>query len=89
MHVHAPYSGCVRTTIEISDEHRSRLLEAAARRGQKGFSAIIEEALDHYFEAEESRRQRLERALKAVGGLSEPAAERFEKDARALRRSWR
>ena len=89
MHVHVHISERVRTTIEISNGHRSRLLEAAARRGQKGFSAIIEEALDHYFEAEESRRQKLERALKAVGSLSGPVAERFERDVSALRRSWR
>ena len=89
MHVHARQPRRMRTTIEISDEHRSRLLEAAARRGEKGFSAIVQEALDHYFEAGEARQQRVERALKAIGGLGGPAAERLEKHVRALRRSWR
>lgn len=42
----------MRTTIELSDEHRSRLVELAARRGEKGFSPIVEEALDLYFARE-------------------------------------
>jgi predicted transcriptional regulator len=36
----------MRTTIELKPEHRARLLELAARRGQKGLSAVIQEAID-------------------------------------------
>jgi predicted transcriptional regulator len=79
----------MRTTVEITDEQRSRLLEAAARRGEKGFSSILQEAIDHYFEAEEARQQRIQRALRAVGSLTRGQAERLQKDTRALRRSWR
>lgn len=82
-------AGAMRTTIEITDEQRSKLLEAAARRGEKGFSTIIQEALDQYFESESDRRQRVERALAAAGSLSEAAADRLEEHARKLRRSWR
>ena len=35
----------MRTTIELSSEHRARLLEIAARRHEKGFSSIIAEAV--------------------------------------------
>ena len=38
----------MRTTIEISDKHRSILLALAAQKGLRGYSGIIEEALDHY-----------------------------------------
>jgi len=38
----------VRTTIEIKPGHRARLLEVAARRGEKGFSSVIAEALESY-----------------------------------------
>lgn len=79
----------MRTTIEITDEQRSKLLEAAARRGEKGFSTIIQEALDHYFESEIARRERVAQALKTIGSLSKEAADRMEKNARQLRRSWR
>lgn len=79
----------MRTTVEISDEQRARLLEAAARRGEKGFSGIIHEALDQYFRAEADRVARLERARAALGSLAGEAADRLEKDVQSLRRSWR
>jgi hypothetical protein len=40
----------VRTTIEISDKSRSILLSLAAQRGLRGYSRILEEALDYYVE---------------------------------------
>ena len=79
----------MRTTIEISDEQRARLLEAAARRGEKGFSSIVEEALARYFDAEDERREAIRKALAAIGTLPESAADRLEKEVRKLRRSWR
>ncbi len=36
----------MRTTIEIRDEHRAKLLEMAARRGEKGFSSIVSETIE-------------------------------------------
>ena len=42
----------MRTTIEIKPEHRAKLLELAARRGQKGFSHLIAEALEAFLRAE-------------------------------------
>ena len=79
----------MRTTIEISDEQRAKLLEAAARRGEKGFSSIIQEALDHYFEGDAARRLKVDRATGAIGSLTAEEADRLEADARELRRSWR
>jgi len=40
----------MRTTIEISDRHRSILLSLAAQKGLRGYSGIIREALDYYVE---------------------------------------
>ena len=45
----------MRTTIEIKPEHRARLLELAARRGNKGFSELVGEALEAYLRAETDR----------------------------------
>jgi hypothetical protein len=36
----------MRTTIEIKPEHRARILELAATRGDKGFSTVVAEALE-------------------------------------------
>ena len=79
----------MRITIEITDEQHSKLIEAAARRSERGFSTIVREALDRYFESELVRPGGAERALEAVGSLSGAAADRLEQHARALRRSWR
>src|ERR1035437_6874271 len=53
MHVHACIdNGSVRTTIEMKPEHRARILELAANRGEKGFSTVVADALELYLEAQ-------------------------------------
>ena len=79
----------MRTTVEITDEQRAKLLQEAAGRGEKGFSSIIQEAIDRYFESQSERAERLERARRAVGALAPEEAERLEKDVKSLRRTWR
>lgn len=79
----------MRTTIEITDEQRARLLEAAAQRGEKGFSSIVQEALTQYFEAQEQRKEAVRRAVRAIGTIPATEVDRLEKDVRKLRRSWR
>ena len=79
----------MRTTIDLTDEQRAKLLHEAARRGEKGFSAIIQEAIDRYFAAEGDRREAVERARRAIGRLSGDQADRLEEEVRSLRRTWR
>jgi hypothetical protein len=45
----------MRTTIEITDHQRARLLDLAARRGAKGFSRFVQEALDDYLRKVDAR----------------------------------
>lgn len=79
----------MRTTIEIKDEHRAKLLELAARRGEKGFSRLVGEAIEGYLRSlEESDRAR-EEALALRGALSEEEATALEERTRDLRESWR
>ena len=87
MHVHACHRRSVRTTIELSDEVRGKLLALAARRGDKGFSKIVEQALERYFEEEgvAARRRRTQAALAVLGTLSERAAGELESRVKALR----
>jgi hypothetical protein len=79
----------MRTTVEITDEQRAKLLQEAAGRGEKGFSSIIQEAIDRYFESQSESAERLERARRAVGALAPEEAERLGKDMKSLRRTWR
>ena len=83
------YNRRVRTTIELKPEHRSRLLELAARRGEKGFSSVIGEALDLFLEGAGHREHLLGQALKQRGSFSEAEAAQLRREADALRRRWR
>lgn len=83
------YYGPVRTTVEIADEHRARLVELAARRKEKGFSGIISEAIEQYLRALDSAETERRKALKLRGSLSRRQTERLEKETTAIRGSWR
>ena len=79
----------MRTTVELSDSVRARLLELAARRGERGFSALVEEALERYLEDEERRRRQAEDARAVIGALTESEADELEASVRTLRERWR
>lgn len=83
------YNGEVRTTIELKPEHRARLLEMAARRGEKGFSSVIEEAVDAYLEGSAGTERLRDRALALRGALPAAQAERLRRETEDLRGSWR
>jgi len=79
----------MRTTIEIKAEHRARLVALAARRGEKGFSSLIAEALELYFRDVSAKERARRAALRLRGVLSTGEAERLRNEVRMLRESWR
>ncbi len=79
----------MRTTIEITDAQRARLLELAARRGVKGFSALVQEAVDAYLEAQAGRSEEVRLALAAIGSLDERGAGALRESVKRSRGSWR
>jgi hypothetical protein len=79
----------MRTTIELRDDQRARLLALAAHRGEKGFSRIVEEALDRYFAEVEGRDRRRDEILALRGSLSAEDAAEIRANIRDLRRRWR
>ena len=81
----------MRTTIEITDAQRARLLEMAARRGEKGFSGLVQEAIDHWLAAQRdaAEMERIRKALAVLGTLDDKAADALEASTKAIRRSWR
>jgi predicted transcriptional regulator len=79
----------MRTTIELSDAHRARLLEIAATRGQKGFSAVIEEAVAFYLEELKRRDERAQSALAARGALRQAEADELESRVHDIHERWR
>lgn len=79
----------MRTTIEITAEQRARLVEMAARRGEKGFSKLVQQALDSYLRVQAGEEEKRRRALMLKGALASGEADRLRTATRKLRESWR
>jgi len=79
----------VRTTIELSDEHRARLLALAAERGEKGFSSLVAEAVDAYLRQVGARAEARARARRLRGALSKREGDTLRDTVADWRRRWR
>jgi predicted transcriptional regulator len=79
----------MRTIIELPDEQHARLMELAARRGEKGFSRLVQEAVALYLEREATRGARVARALALRGTLRGDEAEQLATATREARGAWR
>jgi predicted transcriptional regulator len=79
----------MRTTIEMPDDLRAKLLRLAAARGEKGFSHLVQKAVRAFLESEEGREAARKKALVLRGRLSARAADAMAADVAALRERWR
>ncbi len=79
----------MRTTIEMKPEHRARLLDLAARRGEKGFSSLVAEAIQAYLDRQSDGQEARRKALAMRGTLSAKEADRLRRHAAVLRENWR
>jgi hypothetical protein len=79
----------MRTTVEMKTEHRSALLALAARRGEKGFSSVLAEAIEEFLHGEQKRAQRRRELLALGGSLSDEDAAELRNATQELRKHWR
>lgn len=79
----------MRTTIELRPEHRSALLALAVRRGQKGFSGVLEEAIEAYLRGEAKREEHRQAFHSLAGILTEDEAGELERSVEEVRARWR
>lgn len=79
----------MRTTVEMKREHRDALLALAARRGERGFSKILAEAVGEYLVRHAERQRRLKDFLAIEGSLSTKEANDLRRNVKWLRRHWR
>jgi hypothetical protein len=79
----------MRTTVELKPEHRSALLALASRRGEKGFSSVLGEAIESFLQGEVEREKRRNTLLSLAGSLSDKDGEELRRTARQLRENWR
>ena len=79
----------MRTTVEIPDEQRSQLVHLAAERGEKGFSIIVQEAIELYLSMNAARRDKIAAAQSVLGTLDDEEAEILRASVAKLRKTWR
>ena len=79
----------MRTTIEISGRHRSILLSLAAQKGLRGYSRIVEEALDYYIEHRLKTAEKKMEILKMKGSWRAEEANKIRSKLTELRENWR
>ena len=79
----------MRTTVEMKPEHRAALLAMASRRGQKGFSAVLGEAIESFLEGEVERERRRKTLLSLAGSISKKDRDDLLREVKELRQSWR
>ena len=78
----------MRTTVEIPDSQRAQLLALAARRGEKGFSALVQEALERFLR-DQQEQGAVQRALSVRGCLSAREGAELEAATTRIRSRWR
>ena len=78
----------MRTTIEISDKHRSILLSLAAQRGLRGYSRVIEEALEFYIEHRLKNAAEKIEILKMKGSWRAEETKKIRANLNELRENW-
>ena len=74
---------CMRTTVEIREEQRIALAAIAARRGLRGYSEIVQEAIDAYLA--EADGDDLDALLSLRGSLTAQEADALE---RSIAEAW-
>ncbi len=79
----------MRTTIELTNDHRSCLHSLAARRGLRGYSMLIQEAIDLYIKEMTGKEGKAEHLLKMRGTWNEEEARKFRNRLREIRKNWK
>lgn len=77
----------MRTTVEISDEQHRALSSLAQRRGLRGFSQLVQEALETYLR--DYGDDEISRLLDLEGTLSEEEEAELRERIGAARATWR
>jgi len=78
----------LRTTIEIPNDLRARLLALAAKRGIRGYSEIIQEAVQAYLDREEEREAALSEVLALPGCLTQEDSRKAHLQIKEMWNRW-
>ncbi|MCL5986311.1 MAG: hypothetical protein M1371_07065 [Actinobacteria bacterium] len=79
----------MRTTIEMSDKLRAKLLAYSALKGKRGFSEIVCEAVEEYLSKKEGIGDRVDNFRKLRGILTDEEAKEAKKIISEMWESWK
>lgn len=79
----------MRTTIELTDHQRSLLHSLAARRGLRGYSKLIQEAVDLYVQETAAKEGTVKQLLKMRGTWDQEEVRNFRNKLREIRKNWK
>lgn len=79
----------MRATIEIPDHLRPALLAVAARKGYRGYSRVIAEALEFYLKEKEAAESGLDQVLALKGAWSSAQEGEARQRLKEVRRNWK
>jgi hypothetical protein len=77
----------MRTTVEIREEQRIALAAIAAKRGLRGYSTLVQEAIDAYLA--DTSGEELDALLTLRGSLTPEQADEMERRIAEAWTSWR
>lgn len=78
----------MRTTIELSDDLISIVRAIAVKKGYRGYSKVIEDALHFYFKENEKKELGRKKILRMRGSWTLEEANRTKKRLEELRKNW-
>ena len=78
---------CMRTTVEIRDDQRLALVALASKKGIRGFSVLVQDAIDLYLA--EQRPEAIRDALALRGTLTDQEAEEMRRRIDQAWAGWR
>jgi Arc/MetJ family transcription regulator len=79
----------MRTNIELDDNYRRRVMELAARRGKKGISDLVNEAVGRYLSAEDMHADKQRKALHVQNFLDPDEADDLALRCQIAQQLWR
>lgn len=77
----------MRTTVEVTAEQHEALVAIARRRGLRGFSQVVQEALDAYLS--DLSAAEVDLLLSLEGSIDEEEEDRMRNSIEKARASWR
>ena len=79
----------MRTTIELPDHLRAAVLAVAARRGYRGYSRVVAEALEWYLREKAVREDGIQEVLDLAGTWTAEDAAEVRVEISEVRNNWR